>query len=172
MNNYEIINIKAEHIALDIYKITKEIPSSIISLVKWVEEAFDVKIGSISYTANLSNGHSGLVYFDPATQTYKIWLNAKEPEFRQRFTLCHEIAHIIRNKDLKYGLSDGDIYSKWGEERFCNRFAAAYLMPAELFIQKWRTVKEPIFLKKARLSSLFKVSGEAVYIRAQELKLV
>ena len=172
MKSYENINVKAERIALDAYNDTGDIPSSIFSLIKWTEENFNIKVDNIGYANNFENGHSGFVYPDPVIKTYKIWLNAKEPEYRQRFTLCHEIAHIIKNKDLKYGLSNGDIYSVWGEERFCNRFAAAFLMPAELFVQKWTVIQDPIYLKKARLASLFKVSGDAVFIRAQELKLI
>lgn len=171
MKKYHNINTKAEHIAKDAYKNIGDSYPKIISLIKWTEENFGIKM-EIRYSNKFNLGHAGLVYRDPIDNKYKIWLNSEEPERRQRFTLCHEIGHIIKNSDLKYGLSDGDIYSAWGEERFCNRFAAAFLMPAEFFISKWNGIREPLYLKKIKLVGLFNVSGEAVYYRAKELGLI
>lgn len=171
MKKYQSINNKAELIAAEAYKNTGDRLPSVFSLIKWTEENFGIKM-EIRYSDEFNPGHSGLVYRDPIDNKYKIWLNVKEPERRQRFTLCHEIGHIIKSSDLKYGLSDGDIYSDWGEERFCNRFAAAFLMPAETFMCKWQEIKAPTYLKKYRLVSFFEVSGEAIHYRAKELGLI
>jgi Zn-dependent peptidase ImmA (M78 family) len=171
MKKYQNINTKAERIATEAYEDSGDRLPSIFSLIKWTEEIFGVKM-EIKYSNEFKEGHAGLVYWDPEDYKYKIWLNSKEPERRQRFTLCHEIGHIIKSSDLKYGLSDGDIYSNWGEERFCNRFAAAFLMPAEVFIRKWEEIDEPLYSKKVRLVGFFDVSGEAIYYRAKELDLI
>ncbi len=64
------------------------------------------------------------------------------------------------------------LQEKWGEERFCDRFAAAFLMPKELFVEKWKSFSNKDILKKARVARFFKVSGQAVYYRAKELKLI
>lgn len=173
MKSYESINLNAENIASTIYSNIEEEMPSIFSLLKWMEESFGIKIEIFYSEKELAEMHcSGLVHFEPAINGYRIWINSKDFEFRQNFTECHEIGHVIRNMSLKYGFSTGEIYSKWGEERFCDRFAATFLMPASLFIYKWNTIKEPIYLKKARLASIFKVSGQAVYYRAKELKLI
>lgn len=171
MKKYANILKNAERIATTIHKCTDDSMPSIFSLIKWIEDKFCLSV-RISYTNSDDFKASGLVFYDQKIKSYRIWINLKEPECRQRFTLCHEIAHIIRNVSLVYGFSTGDIYSAWGLERFCNRFAASYLIPADMFVSKWKAIKEPIYLKKARFASLFKVSGDAVYYRAKELKLI
>ncbi|GBE16889.1 hypothetical protein BMS3Abin15_00713 [bacterium BMS3Abin15] len=169
MKEYKSINIAAECIAERAYKDTNDELPSILSLIKWTEKNFNTKI-RIAF-GNLCG--SGLVHSDPDTGGYKIWIKNSEPDFRQRFTLCHEIAHVVRNRGLRYGLYTGDIYSSWGEERFCHRFAAAFLMPKELFYYKWNVIRDSnIPFKKARLAKFFNVSGSTVDIRAKELKLI
>ncbi len=173
MGSYESININAEKIATTIYESIGEKMPSILSLLKWMEDSFGAKI-DIFYSENklAEMNCSGLVYFESSHGGYKIWINSKDFDLRQNFTTCHEIGHVIRNLGLRYGFSIGEIYSKRGEERFCDRFAAAFLMPAELFVKKWNSINEPDYLKKVRLASIFKVSGQAVYYRAKELKLL
>ena len=171
MKEYKNILRNAELIADKAYKDTNDLMPSTFSLIKWLEEKFYVRI-KVSHTDSNEFKRSGLVYFDPKIKSYRIWINLNEPEYRQRFTLCHEIGHIIRNISLIYCFSTGNIYSKWGLERFCDRFAAAYLIPADMFISKWKAIREPIYLKKARFASFFKVSGDAVYYRALELGLI
>lgn len=171
MKVYERINMHAENIANAIYDSINEMMPSELSLIKWTEDNFGLKM-KISHTDSDEFKRSGLEYFDPAENIFQVWINSKEPEYRQRFTLCHEIAHIIRNSGLKYGFSTGDIYSAKEEERFCERFAAAFLMPRDLFIHKWNSISNREILKRARLVKFFNVSGDAVYYRAKELELI
>lgn len=61
-----------------------------------------------------------------------ICVNAEDPEQRQRFTICHEIAHIV------LGLKSDHATQPWSakrprEERLCDSFAAELLMPEGLF---------------------------------------
>jgi Zn-dependent peptidase ImmA (M78 family) len=173
MKTYENINWHAEQIATTISEGINEKMPSILALIRWTEDNFGIKI-KINYSNYaLSKIHSsGLEYLDLKDKIYKIWINANDVECRQWFTLCHEIAHIIRNSGVAYGFSAGDIYTGWGEERFCDRFAAAFLMPKELFVEKWKSFSDKDILKKARIARFFKVSGQAVYYRAKELKLI
>ena len=170
MHEFKKINIGAEEFAEKVFKSINEESPSIYSLIKWVEEQFNIKISI--FHREMAIGHSGLVYPDASTGKYVIWINSKESELRQNFTLCHEIAHIIRSAGLSFGFSSGDIYTKNGQERFCNRFAAAFLMPSDLFIEKWKSSGEKILFKKVRMTQIFKVSGEAVHYRAVELGLI
>ena len=67
----------------------------------------------------------------PSGQHY-ICVNAEDPEQRQRFTICHEIAHIV------LGLKSDHATQPWSakrprEERLCDSFAAELLMPEALF---------------------------------------
>lgn len=163
------INSNAEEIASRIFQLTrKEFPST-TALISWFEENFNFKI-TVVHTALRSC--SGMVLFDPETRGCKIRINNTESDVRQRFTLCHEIAHIIRNWNLVYGFSTHDVYTATGEERFCERFAAAFLMPKELFIRKWNSLNNDDLLKKARVAKYFRVSVDAVYYRAKELHLI
>ena len=170
MKSYENINKNAERIASAIHRSISNDKLPIFSLIKWMEENFSIKI-KINHINSNNFKSSGLVYYEKEG-IYRIWINKKENEYRKNFTLCHELGHIIRSMSLKFGFSTGDIYSDWGIERFCNRFAAAFLMPADLFIYKWTTIKESHYLKKARLVRFFKVSADAVDVRVKELKLI
>lgn len=64
--------------------------------------------------------------------TYHICVNGSHREERQRFTLCHEIAHIV------LGLKSDHQTVPWSAgrplaERLCDLFAAELLLPGELF---------------------------------------
>lgn len=167
---YWKINIEAEKTANAIFHSIGSSLPSIYELVRWVEDQFGIKI-RIGY----SDGEhfvkiSGLTYYNPATGEYRIWIKDSDYDRRKNFTLCHEIAHVIRNSGIAFGFFDGDLYTMNEEERFCNRFAAAFLMPKEVFMEKWEAFKSlDVDLRKARMTSIFKVSGEALGYRLNEL---
>jgi len=169
---YSEINAKAEETAYSIYRnIGSEMPS-IFELLRWLEETFGKKIRITMGGEKHFSRFLGLEYFDPEVDAYRVWIKADDYALRQNFTLAHELAHIVRNSQIAFGFSDGDIDSLDGEERYCNRFAAAFLMPRDLFIKKWKAISDDITFKKLRMVSFFKVSGEAVYHRANELGLI
>lgn len=169
---YSEINALAEETADSIYRqIGSEMPSK-LELLGWIEKTFGKKV-HISHRDTGSFGHHlGLVYFSPVEDAFKVLLKEGDYSLRQNFTLVHEFAHIIRCSQLAYGLSDGNLESEDEEERYCNHFAAAFLMPREIFIRKWNEINDDIDFKKFRMVSLFQVSGESVYYRAKELGLI
>ncbi len=171
MDGFEKINNDAEQTAGAIYSSLGDTMPSILSLIRWTEENFGIRI-TVSFKNSDEFTVSGLEYFDPGIGEYRIFVNGRDYEYRQRFTLCHEIAHIIRNSEKAFGFSEGEIYSASGEERFCDHFSAAFLMPEEIFIERWNAIREDIDFKKARIASIFRVSGQAVYYRAKELGLI
>ena len=77
-----------------------------------------------------------------------IWLRDETGPQRQRFTLAHELAHLIlaepgrdfvaHRRDLQFG----------SEERFCDQFAASLLMPREWVVREFS--EAPIRLGVAR----------------------
>jgi hypothetical protein len=100
-----------------------------------------------------------------------IVLNADAPRTRRRFTLGHELAHVLlmlrmkRADGLKLGLkryADGGTPSVGTasdpvEERLCDRFAAELLMPRKDVIDYWR--RRPITAQGVRdCASFFEVS--------------
>jgi len=102
---------------------------------------------------------------------YAIFINARDPHRRQRFTLAHELAHYILHRDLiGDGLVDDAMYrSKLGDfyEREANRWAADILMPPALFRGLYRGGMKSL----AELSNTLDVSESAVRIRLNELGL-
>ena len=58
--------------------------------------------------------------------TYEVILSRRAPHTRQRFTLAHEIAHILAAAADSGSMSCGDTAT----EELCNRVAAELLMPA------------------------------------------
>lgn len=102
---------------------------------------------------------------------YNIYLNARDPIRRQRFTLAHELGHYVLHRDLiGDGLIDDAMYrSKLGEwyERQANRWAADILMPAALVRGLFRGGMKSF----AELSHTLDVSESAIRIRLSELGL-
>jgi Zn-dependent peptidase ImmA (M78 family) len=86
------------------------------------------------------------------------------------FTLAHELAHIRLGKDGLFNLvhmmpADYDV------EKFCNRVAAEFLVPAEKMRSNWPDVKDSAHPFRT-LASRFKVSPIVVARRALDLGLI
>ncbi len=65
---------------------------------------------------------------------YYICINSKDLEERQRFTVCHEIAHIVLDLPSDHQTMPSWSYAKKSrEEIFCDVFAAELLLPHRLF---------------------------------------
>lgn len=102
---------------------------------------------------------------------YLILVNKNRPRSHRRFTLCHELKHVI---DYPYapiwhaGLSYGDADSKdYRIERIADHFAAHLLMPTPLVKRAWvQGIQEP-----RALSDVFEMSPEAMRIRLDNLGL-
>lgn len=94
----------------------------------------------------------------------------------QAFTIVHEFAHI----SLKAGGVSGPRnreYNQVPEERWCDRFAAAFLMPKNILVKAYKTVpKKPMGVISdedlENLASMFNVSPQAMLIRLVHLKYV
>jgi len=110
-----------------------------------------------------------------ATQTDFGWiivLNAEEAIVRQRFSLAHEIKHVLDD-----GLTDitGGLYpatrgysAEERTERVCDRFAAALLMPKVLLRADWADGLQDI----AKLARRYHVSRAAMTVRLSQLGLI
>lgn len=106
-------------------------------------------------------------------------INANDSRGHQRFTMAHELGHYIFDYDGKheyaneYNLSEHHV--KIPEEQRVNRFAAALLMPKDIFIDKYKA-RKTLGYEDVKLCSLlsdeFEVSETAVSKRIVELGLV
>ena len=85
---------------------------------------------------DLGDGESGFTITKGNGQ-HIITVNSIEPEERQRFTICHEIAHIIMKLPSDHQELPSWSYAKRDiNEVMCDIFAAELLMPYEIFKDK------------------------------------
>ncbi len=97
-----------------------------------------------------------------------ISLNRTESARRQRFTLAHEIGHIVLHKGQSFVDFRKMILDPTDEkEREANRFASELLMPAEPFLQYWIKFNGEI----SSMAVKFAVSQDAILHRSNELKI-
>jgi predicted transcriptional regulator len=94
-----------------------------------------------------------------------IGINKHNPPARRRFTLCHELKHLVdatRDKITYRELNDNQ------REQIANYFAACYLMPKIWVRTAWtRGIQDP-----EALAGLFKVSTEAMTNRLIHLGFI
>ncbi len=102
-----------------------------------------------------------------------IVLRADEAMVRQRFSLAHELKHILDDA-LAHDLSS-DLYPSIGgygaherTERVCDRFAGALLMPRPLLRADWADGIQDI----TRLAKRYDVSRAAMRVRLSQLGLL
>lgn len=101
--------------------------------------------------------------------TWIILLNRQEATVRQRFSLAHEIKHVLDDRAID------QLYPKLGylsanerAERVCDYFAACLLMPRPWVKRAWTAgVQDHLDLAK-----LFEVSLTAMRIRLQQIGLI
>jgi len=106
-----------------------------------------------------------------------IVVNGSDALPANRFTLAHELTHVLLGSSAMCDLQDSRIHAQSSvaaTERFCNRVSAAVLMPNKLILNhplvteassysKW----DPMDLQ--RLASQFRVSEESMLIRLVSL---
>ena len=104
-----------------------------------------------------------------------IVVNANESKEAQCFTLMHELTHLLRRES---GICDEDERGDARRvERFCNRAAAAALMPPSLVMEQIQSKGLPVGTDWAEedvkaLARALHLSRPAVGIRLEELGLV
>jgi Zn-dependent peptidase ImmA (M78 family) len=121
-----------------------------------------------------------------------VLINAAHHSNRQRFSLAHELGHLVLHDadgdrlfidtDLRIyqrvGASTDEAYNQPGsttrphEEREANQFASALLMPSELVKREARNLDLSDESDVAYLARSFGVSDQAMAIRLQQLEVV
>lgn len=103
----------------------------------------------------------------------KIVVNGTHSYGRKRFTIAHEIAHYLLDRDylLEHGSIDRDGTaadpSYRSRETRANIFAAELLMPEQPFVDQWLVLKDI-----ERIADYFGVSKSAAQWRAKNLGLI
>jgi Zn-dependent peptidase ImmA (M78 family) len=92
------------------------------------------------------------------------------------FTLLHELTHILLGISALTDMGEADSTSPSAQiETFCNKVAAAALMPSDAFIAAFADLQHSLHSQQdvvSRLSTLFRTSREAALHRASEFGLV
>lgn len=82
---------------------------------------------------------------------------------RQRFTIAHELGHLVLNINNE----------ELDQEKLCNRFASALLMPKEAVINEFGISRRNInFFELTAFKNEFKVSYAAIVYRLKDLNII
>ena len=98
----------------------------------------------------------------------------KHPAARS-FTLLHELAHLLRGVDK--ACDKHDLQSRTSEEAWCNRFAAAFLMPRTELATYMEKYLKKVFIQDNDIDSVRRIAGYfycsyySVAIRLKQLGL-
>lgn len=133
-------------------------------------------LGAVVFeSVDMPDEKSGYVKRDKDNGSAVIVLNNNHTKVRKRFTLAHEIGHLVYRENIpalkdKAFIAHRDENSTTGqdpEERFANKFAAELLMPEEE-IKTLRNLDASFETMRRR----FFVSNEALKTRLQSLGIV
>ncbi|MCF6364921.1 MAG: helix-turn-helix domain-containing protein [Bacteroidales bacterium] len=84
---------------------------------------------------------------------------------RKRFTLLHELGHLLLNINKEF--------SEKEEEKFCNRFAGAMLLPQEILIEEIGIKRQKISLTELiNFQKQFGISISAQIYRLADLEII
>jgi len=95
-----------------------------------------------------------------------VGINAAFPNDRKRFTALHELAHLL------LGL-DGEHEERKENERLCNRFAGAMLIPAKALEREFIGERKHFSMQELRLlKQHWGISVQALIYRAKDVGLI
>lgn len=146
--------------AVDILRLFKihEPPINVVSIA----QALEVEV----YLVDEPRGWSGAVDSNEKTGQARIFVDRADPPVRRRFTIAHELGHLLLHES---GVAFRDRGCRRGgpKEIQANRFAAGLLMPSAMVKAYLSTVPT-----LADLADVFEVSREAMNRRFKELGIV
>jgi Zn-dependent peptidase ImmA (M78 family) len=99
-----------------------------------------------------------------------VFINASDAKSAQMFTIAHELAHLWLGLDAVSGFS-ATLPANDKSEKFCNKVAAEFLIPAKDFSQAWEETELAADRYK-QLAKQFKVSPIVVARRALDMNYI
>lgn len=109
---------------------------------------------------------SGCSFWDSQRKMWMVQINASEPATRQRFSVCHELKHIVDHgrTNLLYGQSaEAEVHA----EQVADFFAGCLLMPRSLVKRAWAQGVRSV----EALADWFDVSPAAIEVRLAQIGL-
>lgn len=137
----------------------------------WIRRAFALGITSIR-SADLGAIDARLLFFP--SSDYQIELNLRRPRTRQLFSLCHELAHLLLEREmpcLASNLKERSLFHSnydLEEERLADQIAAHMLMPEAAIQSLARSYHSPLTAIVLACKQ-FSVSLAAASIRYREV---
>ena len=100
-----------------------------------------------------------------------IFLNGRDAKSAQIFTLVHELCHIAY---AETGVSNApeDAPASLSVERFCNKVAAEFLLPAAQLKAIWATASGGPYKTLQAITRTFKVSFETAAFKVEDSQLI
>jgi Zn-dependent peptidase ImmA (M78 family) len=124
-----------------------------------VLESHGVRVFIIDYEEKLFDGLATLINEEPI-----IVISSRWPGDRQRFTLAHELGHFILPTLLSKDLD---------EEKACNRFAGAFLLPKEAILQGMGKIRTSIEWRELFLiKEEYKLSMCSICYRLRDVGII
>ena len=162
LKNYDCYTLDdAENIAYKFrsdYNLTATLPVS--NLINVLENLgiIIISIKNLDYLFEGFDGFSEIIEGLPVI----VILDGQKDGTRQRFTISHELGHLILN-----------IQNKDMEEKLVNRFASALLMPEEAIKKEFGTQRGSIsFYELEAFKNEYKVSFTAIIHRLKDLNII
>jgi len=126
-------------------------------------EDIGIKVYQHEYEADAISGMSA--WLDSEDGIAVIFVNTAHPKDRQRFTLGHELGHLVLN--VEPSCSNHQI------EKLCNRFAAALLMPEDKMRAELGRKRKSIHFKELELiKEQYGISPQSLLYRAKDLDII
>ncbi len=137
------------------------------------------RIGAIIHFEPFQGQVSGMVHRQPNGTTV-IGVNSSHPITRQRFTIAHELGHLLLHRDENLHVDEKAPIGFRNEESSlatndseieANQFAAELLMPVDLLTKEIKSLPEELEPEQAvtRLADRFQVSEQAMTLRLTRL---
>lgn len=99
-----------------------------------------------------------------------IVLNESDEPQVKLFSLFHEVAHLLKRES---GICSIDIEAeKYEVERFCDKFAAEFLVPAEDLVTELGVKEEPTDEEMRKIAKHYGVSLQVMMLRLLELGII
>jgi len=137
----------------------KKPPILIRDIVDHLKKDRDLSV----YSWSLGNNTDGIQITEGEKAT--IGYNNSQHPHRQRFTVAHEIGHLLLGHTGKNLILD--LNSKKSEEVEANQFAAELLMPLDMIKKDLQNKRNPKDIAK-----IYNVSEEAVWWRLYDCELI
>lgn len=119
-------------------------------------------------------------YIQKDQDLFKIVVDSTKPVLRQRFSIAHELGHLLLhlnygNNEVWNNIEEADSrifrFGHDAQELEANEFAAELLMPKKTFVTMAEKFSQEGYFDLTKLSYFFKTSINAVKYRGHNLKI-